>query len=117
MLVLVKTDNHVDGNAKRAAEIETEVHDLLSRFADRLTRVEVKFFDDNSREKLGKDDLRCVIEARPAGLQPIMVSHQADSLRHAAGGALDKLKKILDRTYDKLSDHKGQTSFGGDQTI
>ena len=117
MLVLVKSDNHVTGNATRSAEIEAEVRQSLSRFEERLTRVEVKFFDDNSREKIGPDDLRCVIEARPAGMQPIMVSHQAGSLRLAADGAIDKLKKVLDKTYDKLTHHKGQTSYSGDQSM
>ncbi len=117
MLVLVKTDTHVIGNASRSAEIEAEVRDSLERFEERLTRVEVKFFDDNSREKKGTVDLRCVIEARPAGIQPIVVSHQAGSLRQAADGAIEKLKKVLDKTYDELTHHKGQTSFSGDEQL
>jgi hypothetical protein len=44
------------------------------------TLVEGKFFDDNSRQKAGSDDLSCVIAARPAGLKPIRVSHEAASM-------------------------------------
>lgn len=117
MLVLVKTDNHVDGGANLTAEVESVIVDSLSRFKDRITRVEVKFFDDNSRQKEGTNDIRCVMEARLAGLDPMIVSHEAANVHHATDGAVDKLKKMLDRTLGKLGNHKGRTSFGGDQVI
>lgn len=117
MLVLVKTDNHVDGGAELTADVESVVIDSLSRFKDRITRIEVKFFDDNSREKAGTDDIRCVMEARLAGLDPMIVSHEAANIPQATDGAVDKLKKMLDRTLGKLGHRKGRTSFGGDQVI
>lgn len=67
MMVLVKTDNHVEGSDQLSADIESMIHHSLDRFAQRVTRIEAKLFDDNSREKDGPDDMRCVVEARPAG--------------------------------------------------
>ncbi len=107
MLVLVKTDNHVIGNASRSAEIEAEVRDSLERFEERLTRVEVKFFDDNSREKKGTDDLRCVIEARPAVCSQSWspISWIAPSSRRWCDR---QAEEVLDKTYDKLSHTKAK---------
>lgn len=113
MMVLVKTDNHVEGSDQLSADIESMIHHSLDRFAQRVTRIEAKLFDDNSREKDGPDDMRCVVEARPAGLKPITVSHRAATIDQAAVGAIDKMKKTLDRTFSKLNHQKGRVSYGG----
>jgi hypothetical protein len=62
---------------------------------DRLTRVEVHLSDVNAA-KHGVDDKRCLLEARLAGLQPLAVSHEAESLRSAITGATRKLVRSLD---------------------
>lgn len=115
MMVLVKTDNHVNGSDKLSAKMESMIHSSLERFAQRITRIEAKFFDDNSREKDGQEDKRCVIEARPSGLRPIVVSHRAATIDQAASGAVEKMKKTLDRTLSRLSHRKGQVSFSGQE--
>lgn len=97
MQILVNTDRHIDGTD----EVEAVVQKSLSRYEDRITRVEVFFRDENSGEKFGDDDKRCIIEARLAGLQPITVSHQGSSLERALGGAADKLQKTLKRTLGR----------------
>jgi ribosomal subunit interface protein len=117
MLVQLTTDNHVSGHAERAERVETDVRAALERFTDQITRVEVHLNDENSSEKGGGNDKRCLLEARLAGLQPITVTEHSSNVYDALAGALDKLVTVLDKTLDKLSDHKGRTSFGGDQTI
>jgi ribosome-associated translation inhibitor RaiA len=117
MLVLVRTDNHVDGSARLTANVEGIINDSLARFSDRLTRVEVNFHDDNGPGKGGGDDMRCVIEARLAGLDPVAVSHSDATLSQARDGAIEKIEKVLDRIYSKNNDHKGRVSFSGDELV
>jgi hypothetical protein len=46
--------------------------------------------------------MRCLLEARLAGLQPIAVSHEAATLQEAVAGAADKLKRSLDSSLGRL---------------
>lgn len=104
MLVQMNTDKHVEGRDALAREVEAKVMDALERFGERITRVEVYFSDVNS-DKGGSDDKRCVLEARPKGLDPIAVTHQAPTLELALNGATEKLKRALDSTFGKLSEY------------
>lgn len=117
MQIQVHTDNHIHGSEGLTRHVEATVEGALDRFAERITRVEVHFKDENSSVKSGDNDKRCVMEARLAGLQPISVSHDGATLEQALDGAADKLEKILDRTLGRLEDSKGRTSFSGDQAI
>jgi len=117
MQVQVSTDNHIEGGEELTRKVEAVVEGALGRFGDRITRVEVHLSDENSSSKFGDNDKRCVMEARPAGHQPITVSDQGASLEQALDGAADKLEKTLRRTFGRLDDPKGRTSYGGDQTI
>ena len=98
MQIQVSTDNHIDGSAKLTHEVEIVVESALRHFGDRITRVEVHLSDENSSQKLGDNDKRCMIEVRLAGLQPIAVSHQGSSLELALDGAAGTLEKTLKRT-------------------
>ncbi len=106
MDVQINTANNVEGREALSQHLEGAVRDRLSRFEDRLTHVEVHVGDENG-DKGGGYDKRCVIEARPAGLQPVSVSDQAGSIDQASSGALTKMVSALDRTFGKLSDRKG----------
>ena len=116
MLIQLVTDNHISGHDGLAHQVDATVKAALDRFSPQITRVEVHLNDANSHKK-GSNDKRCTVEARLAGLQPLTANHAADTVDEALDGALDKLVKVLDKTIDKLSHHKGRTSFGGDQTI
>ena len=102
MQIQVNTDNHIEGHERLTRFVESTVADALSRFADRLTRIEVHFHDENGRSKNGGDDIRCVLEARPRGLKPLTVSNNAESLDQALGGAVEKIERALERTLGKL---------------
>jgi ribosome-associated translation inhibitor RaiA len=115
MLVRVTTDNNIAGSDKLTADIETIVTDVLDRFSQRVTRVEVYLADENSRAKSGQKDKRCTMEARLSGLQPIAVSEQAPSLKQAVSGAAEKLEKTLARTLGRLGERKGRGSAGGER--
>ena len=96
MLIQLNTDNHIGGSSDLAARVEPSVAAALDRFADRVTRVEVYFKDDNSH-KGGALDKECTLEARLAGLAPVAVTDRAPTLDIALEGALDKLIAALER--------------------
>src|SRR5690606_39314065 len=70
MLINLNTDNNIDGNERLSAYLETQLTDGLSRFSSYITRIEVHLSDENANKE-GRDDKRCVLEARLEGLQPI----------------------------------------------
>lgn len=108
MQILVNTDNHIEGNERLEAYVQTVVGGALERFRNRITRVEVHLTDENSLTKSKGNDKRCVMEARPASLQPVSVTHLADTIDQAIDGAIDRLERTLKRTFDKLDDPKGR---------
>jgi len=104
--VQINTANNIEGREALTQHLEDAVRDRLSRFTDRLTRVAVHVGDENGDRNVGHDK-RCVVEARPAGLGPVTVTEQSDSIDQATAGALSKMVSALDRTFGKLSDRKG----------
>ncbi len=115
MQIQVNTDNQTEGSAELTLKVESTLKSELSRFSDRITRVEVQLSDENGSQKSGDSDKRCVLEARLTGMQPIKVSADGSSLEQALDGAADKLEKTLKRTLGRLDDSKGRTSYAGDQ--
>jgi ribosomal subunit interface protein len=113
MQVLVNTDNHIEGSARLKQHVQETLTDALSRYGDRITRVEVHLADVNSAAKGGGDDIRCSLEARPAGMSPIAVTHSAATVDQALDGAVDKLENTLERTFERRDDPKGRTPFSG----
>jgi len=102
MLIQVNTDRNIEGDNALAQQVEDVVRSALDRFQERITRVEIHLSDENSDKKVGADAIRCLLEARLAGLQPIPVSHQAATLEQALDGAVEKLKRSLDSTLGQL---------------
>ena len=99
MQVQVNTDNHIEGREELAAHVRATVSDSLSRFSDRITRLEIHLSDEDG-DKDGENDKRCMIEARLKGRQPTAVTYNAASLHEAVDGAADKLKRSLESTLE-----------------
>jgi ribosome-associated translation inhibitor RaiA len=102
--IQVNTDKNIEGSEELARKVRATVEDALSRYSDRITRVEVHLSDENSH-KSGQDDKRCMIEARVEGRSPTAVTHQAATLDQAVDGAADKLQRALDSALGRLRDH------------
>ena len=102
MLIQVNTDSNIEGNTELVQQIESAVRDGLDRFSEHVTRVEIHLSDENSENKFGINDKRCLLEARLAGLQPISVSDQAATPEQAVDGAIEKLTRSLDSTLGRL---------------
>lgn len=112
MQVQVSTNSSVEGSEQLISDIESTVGSTLSRFAEQITRVEVHLADENA-DKPGGGDKRCTMEARIAGYQPVAVSHHADSLEEAYGGAANKLSNLISSKLGKLDKRKGNQPMGG----
>ncbi len=106
MQVEVSTDNNVDGSEELTGQVVSDVTATLSRFSERLTRVEVHLGDENA-DKGGAADKRCMIEARPAGQQPVAVTNHGATVEEACSGALRKLTSLLDSRFGRLDNRKG----------
>lgn len=104
MQVQVNTDNHVEGREGLIRKIEETVNSSMKRFVDKLTRVEIHITDEDSDKKKKGEDIRCKLEARPRGLDPITVSNQAATVDQAYKGAIEKAERALDRAFGKLAD-------------
>jgi nucleoside 2-deoxyribosyltransferase len=100
MKIQVNSDKSVDVNAGLTLALEERVSTTLSRYAERLTRVEIHLSDVNG-ERFGTVDKRCVMEARPAGLNPVSVTDQAATVDDAVKGASQKMLRLLRSQFDR----------------
>lgn len=105
MQVQINTDTNIEGSDALTNHFRDVVESALSRFSDRITRVEVHFRDENS-DKRGPADKRCMIEARLQGRPPTAVTHEASTIDDAFDGAVDKLKRSIESTLGRLRDHR-----------
>ena len=110
MQVQVNTDDNIEGDDALLAQVEADIRDGLSRFADQITRVEVHLSDENA-DKGGSDDQRCMIEVRPTGQPPMAVTHHGPSIHEASAGALQKMQSKLDSSFGRQNNTKGGHSI------
>ena len=119
MQIQINIDHNIEGHEALAAQVRGVVESALSRFSDHITRVEVHLSGENSDKKGGNDEMRCMMEARIEGRQPIAVTHQAASLDQAVDGAADKLTRLIESTLGRLRDQERRRTAptSGEPTI
>ena len=110
MKILLNTDHNVEGSAALSARIQADLEVALARFEDRLTRIEVHLGDESAGRTTG-DDVRCLIEARPAGADPVTVTDHADTLDEAVNGATDKLVSLLSSKFERLDSKQSRETI------
>lgn len=101
MQIQVNSNSSVAVHDELTRLVQTNVTHALERFADRITRVEVHLSDVNG-EKAGHQDKRCLMEARPAGHDPVAVTDLAATLEEAIHGAALKLQRRLSTLFGRL---------------
>jgi ribosome-associated translation inhibitor RaiA len=101
MIIQINTDNNITGSERQTAYLDATISEALTRFSDKISRLEVHLSDENSH-KSGLNDKRCMLEARIEGMQPIAVTNLAGSTEQAIKGALDKLTASLQTIFGKL---------------
>lgn len=104
MQIQFHTDRNIAGSDRQNTYFTTVITEALSRFSIHITRLEVHLADENGAKE-GKNDQRCMIEARLEGMQPVAVTNHADTIDQAVKGATDKLKAALDSILGKLKSH------------
>jgi len=104
MIIQFNTDNNIKGSDELKASLEPSIIEGLKRYASHITRVEVHLSDENG-PKEGKDAIRCLLEARVEGHQPVAVTDHADSKQLALKGAIEKLKSALGTVIGKAMSH------------
>lgn len=97
--------NHgdVEGSDALANRVTEAIEIALSRFGDRITRVEVHLRDDKQKRR-GPDDKRCTIEARPAGDKPLAVEARHHDLYQAVKDCADKLQRAVARRFERQNE-------------
>jgi len=105
MTIQFNTDKNINGTEEFTAPYVAQIEDELSRYSNQITRIEVHLSDEDGN-KNGLNAMRCMIEARVEGRQPIAVTNKGDTHDQAVGGAIDKLVTSLDTIIGKLSNHQ-----------
>lgn len=110
MLIQVNTDNNVDSGERLTKLVEDGIEMALGPQAMRITRVDVHFSDE-SAGRATEADMKCMIEARPAGRDPVVVTDHASTTEEAFNGAVDKMQHLLGSLFGRLDDrHPGSPS-------
>jgi hypothetical protein len=106
MHIEVRTDRNIEGTESLYEHVREVVERALLHLNGHITRVEVHISDENAA-KGGVNDKRCVMEARIEGRAPQAVTHNADTVHQAVGGAAEKLKRMTETTVAKMRDPRG----------
>lgn len=101
MNVFLNTDPHIDGGHPMTRHVETVVTEALSRFGERVTRVDAHLVDLGGSAKGGGDTIRCTLQASLVGLEPIVAKDDADNAHQAIQGAVGKLKRAVESALGK----------------
>jgi len=106
MKVLINSDNRISTSQVLTEFTQAEVDRALGRFEDRLTRVEVHLKDLDGPKEGPLADKRCLIEVRPAGRDPMVVSDDAETVTEAISGAVNKMKRKLESEFGRENEKR-----------
>jgi len=95
MQILLHSSPTTDGSQLMADHVTTVVTNALERFGERITSVEAHLSRVSSQGSSGADDIQCALEARLAGLEPVVVKEHAGNAHQAIEGAVRKLKRAV----------------------
>ena len=101
MQILLNTDPHIDGSQQMAQHLETVVQEALGRFGGHITRVQAHLSDANGHARANPEEVQCTLEARLAGLEPIVAKDRAGSAHQAIQGAVGKLRRAIATVLEK----------------
>ncbi len=105
MQIQINAGHNIEVHEALAAKVSGAVENALSRISNHITRVEVHLSDEDGK-KNGKNDKRCMMEARLEGRQPVAVTAEAGTIDEAVEGAADKLVSLIESTLGRMRDQK-----------
>ena len=95
MQILLHADPHTDSSQLMADHLKQVVQTAMTRFGERITRVEAHLSHIHSQAKSSDDGIHCTLEARLTGQDAIVVKHHAGNAHQAIEGAVRKLKRAV----------------------
>ncbi|OTG88201.1 hypothetical protein B9T31_01390 [Acinetobacter sp. ANC 4558] len=106
MNIEIRTDKNIQNSDRLITYVREELNQEFQRYSEKITSFSVHFSDENGA-KGGDDDIQCMIEARPAGLKPVVVHHRGHNIDTAIHGAIDRLKRSLEHVIEKSENPRG----------
>ena len=106
MNIEIRTDKNIQNSERLIEYVRAELNAAFQRHSEKITHFSVHFSDENGL-KGGDDDIKCMIEARPAGLKPVVVHHKGHNIDTAIHGAIDRLKRSLEHVFEKKENPRG----------
>ena len=106
MNIEIRTDKHIQSSERLIDYVRAELSKEFQRHSERITHFSVHISDENG-DKGGGDDIRCMVEAKAAGLKPVVVTHKAKNIDLALHGAIDRVKRSLEHVLEKNENPRG----------
>lgn len=104
MQILFNTDKTISGDERTQAYYTAQIVEELKRYETLITRIDVHLSDENGKKE-GLNDIICLLETKLEGKKTITVSCQTDTVELAVLGALEKLKRSIEKILDRSQDH------------
>ncbi|WP_027078681.1 HPF/RaiA family ribosome-associated protein [Maribacter antarcticus] len=104
MTIQLNTDKTISGNEKDHHYFTSMIEEGLKNVESHITRIEIHLSNEKGIKE-GFNDMRCLLETRIEGRQPIAVSCQADTVEQAVSGAIDKLTASLETILGRMQNH------------
>jgi ribosome-associated translation inhibitor RaiA len=104
MKIQFNTDKNINGDERSSEYFTDLISEELTNYSAHITRIEVHLSDESGRKE-SINSIRCLMEARLEGLQPIAVSCQGNSVELSISGAIDKLKASLETIIERMANH------------
>lgn len=106
MNIEIRTDKNIQNSERLITYIREELNNEFQRHSERITQFSVHMSDENG-DKGGEDDIHCMIEAKAAGLKPVVVTHKAHNIDAALHGAIERVKRSLKHAFEKNENPRG----------
>ncbi len=104
MTIEINTDKTIQVHQSFHEKLNEIISEDLDRFADHITRIEVHLSDENGNKE-SPNDIKCLLEARIKGRQPVAVTALGHNEVLAVKSALVKLKASLDTIVGRMNEH------------
>ncbi len=115
MKIQLNSDSSIEGSDTLAQTVETAIHPALDRYGERITRVEVHLSDEDGNEGHDPEGTRCLLEARPAGMDPVVVTGSADTVERACHDAAQKMQRLLESKFGRIDSHDADATIRQDR--
>lgn len=104
MQILLNTGEGMETSEALESHVRDKLEGVDRRFGDRLTRIEIYLKDVNAGK--GGVDTACTMEARPRGLEPLVVEADAEDAYTATHEAARRLERALESRLGRKRDER-----------